>query len=141
MVWATISWYSVGPIFTLQGHVTANDSVTILGDQVHPMVQTLFPNGDAIYQANNASFVVCFGEQSACALSTSIIDNRTYHVFQEEWYKIPLQIIQDLYLSIPRRLQAVLQAYTILVTVMCFLLGVSIFLSIPCSIWCYEHED
>ncbi|PNF27169.1 hypothetical protein B7P43_G07844 [Cryptotermes secundus] len=53
MVWAAISWYSVGPIITLQGHVTANDYVTVLGNQVHPMVQTLFPN-DAIYQANNA---------------------------------------------------------------------------------------
>ncbi|PNF34772.1 hypothetical protein B7P43_G03759 [Cryptotermes secundus] len=30
------------------------------------------------------------------------------NVLHEEWYKIPLQIIQDLYLSIPRRLQPVL---------------------------------
>jgi hypothetical protein len=31
-------------------------------------------------------------------------------VFQEEWYKIPLETVQNLYESIPRRIVAVLQA-------------------------------
>jgi hypothetical protein len=31
-------------------------------------------------------------------------------VLQEEWYKIPLQIVQNLYESIPRRTEAVLKA-------------------------------
>jgi hypothetical protein len=31
------------------------------------------------------------------------------NVLQEEWYKIPSEIIQNLYLSIPRTLQEVLQ--------------------------------
>ena len=145
MVWAAISWYSVGPIITLQGHVTANDYVTILGDQVHPMVQTLFPNGDAIYQANNACVHIAHivqdwfseNEDEVSRLpwppqspDINIIEplwsvlesnlrarypppsslTELANVLQEEWYKIPLQIIQDLYLSIPRRLQAVLQA-------------------------------
>jgi hypothetical protein len=31
-------------------------------------------------------------------------------VLQEEWYKIPLETVQDLYKSIPRRTEAVLKA-------------------------------
>jgi hypothetical protein len=29
---------------------------------------------------------------------------------QEEWYKVPLEVVQNLYKSIPRRIMAVLKA-------------------------------
>ena len=45
-----ISWYSAGPIDTLSGQITASDYVNILGTQLHPMVQTLFLNNNAIFQ-------------------------------------------------------------------------------------------
>jgi hypothetical protein len=32
------------------------------------------------------------------------------HVLQEEWYKIPLETVQNLYEPIPRRIAAVLKA-------------------------------
>jgi hypothetical protein len=32
------------------------------------------------------------------------------HVLQEEWYKIPLETVQNLYESLPRRTAAVLKA-------------------------------
>ena len=54
IVWAAISWYSAGPMLTLAGRVAANDYLGILGDQVLPMVQTLFPHKDAIFQDDNA---------------------------------------------------------------------------------------
>jgi transposase len=54
MVWATILWYSVGPIITLHGRITAREYVDRLGNQVHPMIQTLFPNNDAVFQEDNA---------------------------------------------------------------------------------------
>jgi hypothetical protein len=38
----------VGPIITLHGRITAWEYVDRLGNQVHPMVQTLFPNNDAV---------------------------------------------------------------------------------------------
>ena len=50
MIWAAISWYSAGPIDTLSGQITASDYVDISGTQLHPMVQTLFPNNEAIFQ-------------------------------------------------------------------------------------------
>jgi len=45
-----ISWYSDGPIIYLNGQITANDYVDTVENQVHPMVQILFPNNDAIFQ-------------------------------------------------------------------------------------------
>jgi hypothetical protein len=53
IIWAAISWYSAGPVITLHGRITANDYVDILGNQVNRMVQTLFPNNDAIFQGDN----------------------------------------------------------------------------------------
>jgi hypothetical protein len=50
MVWETTSWYSVGPIITLHGRVSARECVDRVGNHVHPMVQTLFPNKDAVSQ-------------------------------------------------------------------------------------------
>ncbi|PNF18190.1 hypothetical protein B7P43_G18223, partial [Cryptotermes secundus] len=94
---------------------TANGYVTILGDQVNPMVQTLFPNADTIYQDNVHINII----EPLWSVLESYLRARypppsslteLANVLQEEWYKTPLQIIQDLYLSIPRRLQEVLQA-------------------------------
>jgi hypothetical protein len=45
-----ISWYSVGPIISFHGRITASEYVNILGNQVHPMIQSLFPNNDAVLQ-------------------------------------------------------------------------------------------
>jgi hypothetical protein len=42
MVWAAISWCSVGPITTLHGWITASEYVDRLDNQVHPMIQMLF---------------------------------------------------------------------------------------------------
>jgi len=55
MVWAAISWYSARPIINLNGRITAIDYVDILGHQVHPMVQMLFPNNEAIFKDDNSS--------------------------------------------------------------------------------------
>ena len=54
MIWAAISCYTAGHIITLNGQITANDYVYILGNQVHPTVKLLFPNNDAIFQDDNS---------------------------------------------------------------------------------------
>jgi hypothetical protein len=43
MVWAAISWYSFGLIITLHGRIT-REYMDRLGNQVHPIIQMLFPN-------------------------------------------------------------------------------------------------
>jgi hypothetical protein len=52
--------YSLGTIITLHGRITAREYVDRLGNQVHPMIQTLFPNNDAVFQDDswNCSVVV-----------------------------------------------------------------------------------
>jgi len=52
-IWAAISWYSAGPIITLNGQITTSDNMDILGNLVHPMVQMLLCNIDAIFQEDN----------------------------------------------------------------------------------------
>ncbi|GBN95496.1 hypothetical protein AVEN_253145-1 [Araneus ventricosus] len=37
-------------MITLQGHIKAKDYENTLADQVHVMVQALFPNGDGVFQ-------------------------------------------------------------------------------------------
>jgi hypothetical protein len=47
--------YSGLPIITLHGRITASEYMDRLGNQVHPMIQTLFLNSDAVFQDDNAS--------------------------------------------------------------------------------------
>ena len=44
----------MGPMITMQGRITAKDYVTILADNIHPMVRFLFPHGDAVFQDDRA---------------------------------------------------------------------------------------
>jgi hypothetical protein len=52
MIWAAISWYSTGPIITLNCQIAASDYKDILGNQMHPVIQML-PNKGAIFQGAN----------------------------------------------------------------------------------------
>jgi hypothetical protein len=46
---------SVGPFITSHGRIIARENVDRLGNQVHPMIlQTLFPNSDAVFQDDTA---------------------------------------------------------------------------------------
>lgn len=145
MVWAAISWHSLGPILVLDGRVTAKDYRTILEDHVHPMVQTLYPEGGAVYQDDNAPIHTArlvkdwFDEHEsevehlpwpAQSPDLNIIEplwgvleervrkrfpppasrSDLATILQEEWLKIPLTTVQDLYMSFPRQIDAVLAA-------------------------------
>jgi hypothetical protein len=46
--------YSAGPIIILHSRITAREYVDSLGNQVHPMIQTTFPNNYAVFQHGNA---------------------------------------------------------------------------------------
>jgi hypothetical protein len=53
MVWAAISWNSLGPIVALHGMINSKDYLNILGDHVHPVVQALFIDVDGIFHDDN----------------------------------------------------------------------------------------
>jgi hypothetical protein len=42
------------PTITLHGRITAREYVDRLSNQVHSMIQTLFPNNDEVFQDDNA---------------------------------------------------------------------------------------
>jgi hypothetical protein len=52
VILATISWYSAGPIITLNGRIIASDYVDILGNQVRPTVQMLLPKNTPVFNMN-----------------------------------------------------------------------------------------
>jgi hypothetical protein len=58
--------YSVGPIITLRGRITAREYVDRLGNQVQPMIQTLFPINDADFHDDNAPTHTAGAVQSWC---------------------------------------------------------------------------
>jgi len=122
----------------VNGQITASDYMDILGSQAHPMAQLLFPN-DTVFQDDDspihtARSVQSWFEEHEDALQHllwlaqlptlnfmeplwPVLESRVRSRFppsslkqlEEKWYSIPLQSIQNLYKSIPRRIQAVLQ--------------------------------
>jgi hypothetical protein len=136
--------YSVDLIMTLHGRITAREYVDRLGNEVHPMIQTLFPN-DAHFQDGNAHIHTAGTVQSwfeehegelqhfpwptqssdlnitepLWSVLETIVRTRSppptslkqlEDALQEEGSKIPLETVQNLYESIPRRTAAVLRA-------------------------------
>jgi hypothetical protein len=125
--------YSVGPIVFLQGRITAKEYVERLGTQVRRINQT-FPNNDAVLQDDNAHINTTGTVQSsledhegerhhlpwpAQSSDMSIIEpllsvsvrNRfsaPISVLREEWYKILLETVKNLYVSIPRSITSLL---------------------------------
>jgi hypothetical protein len=49
--------YSVGPIITLPGRITAREYVDLLGNHMHLMIQTLYPNNDTVSKMAMPSFI------------------------------------------------------------------------------------
>jgi hypothetical protein len=56
--------YSAVPIIILHGRITAREYVNSLDNQVHPMIQSLFPNNDALFQNDSASIHTAWTVQS-----------------------------------------------------------------------------
>ena len=145
MIWGAISWKSAGPMITLHGRINSRDYLGILGNQVHPMVRELFPEGNAIFQDDNAPIhtariVKDWHEEHSNEVEhliwppqspdLNIIEHlwsileiqvrsrfpppsslkELEDVLAEEWDKIPLETIHNLYESIPRRIDAVIAA-------------------------------
>jgi hypothetical protein len=82
MVWAAISWYSVCLNITLHGLITAREYVDRLGNQVHPMIQTLFLNNNAVSQDNRQTQLELFshGLKSMKVNSNIFPGQRNHHI-------------------------------------------------------------
>ncbi|PNF41537.1 hypothetical protein B7P43_G12318 [Cryptotermes secundus] len=136
--------YSVGPIMILHGQIAAREYLDRLGNQVHPMIQTSFPQKDAVSQDDNvpihtAGTVQLWFEEHEGELQHlpwsaqpqdlniteplwSVLETKLRNrflpptplkhledVLQEEWYRILLETVKNLYESIPRRISPLLR--------------------------------
>jgi hypothetical protein len=54
-----VTQYSVGPIITLYGRITAREYVDVdrLGNLVYLMIQTLFQNNGAVFEDNASTHI------------------------------------------------------------------------------------
>jgi hypothetical protein len=51
---SVLLWYSVVPTITLHSRIIARLYFDKLGNDVHPVIQTLFPNNGEVFQDGNA---------------------------------------------------------------------------------------
>jgi hypothetical protein len=59
--------YSVGPIINLHVRIAVWEYVDSLGNQVHPIIHTLFPNNDAVFFQDDSTYIHTAGTiQSRC---------------------------------------------------------------------------
>ncbi|GFW82662.1 transposable element Tcb1 transposase [Trichonephila clavipes] len=107
MVWAAISFCGLGPLVVLRGMISGDHYQSILADHLHPMLQTLFPGEHPVFQDDNAP-VHTYKVRARFPPPRTLFELET--VLHEEWVQIPMHFVQDLYFSIPRRMQAVIQA-------------------------------
>jgi hypothetical protein len=49
-----VAQHSVGPIIILRGRIAPRKYVYRLANQVHPMIQLLFPNNNSVFQDDTA---------------------------------------------------------------------------------------
>ncbi|GFV44421.1 DDE_3 domain-containing protein [Trichonephila clavipes] len=54
IIWAVVSGTSAVSIITLKGSITEEKCREVFAFQNHPMMQTLFPVGEGIFQNDNA---------------------------------------------------------------------------------------
>ena len=84
MIWVAISWCCASPIITPNGGITASDYVDIIGDQVHSVVQLLFPNNVAVFQDGSSSThsqkcsILGWGACSECSLASTVTRLKYY---------------------------------------------------------------
>nr|KAF6324824.1 hypothetical protein mMyoMyo1_008290 [Myotis myotis] len=58
MVWGMFSWHDLGPLIRVGQRLNSTTYLSIIADQVHPIMLMAYPNGDGFFQQDN---VPCHG--------------------------------------------------------------------------------
>ena len=54
MVWDMFSWLDLSPLIHVEQHLNSTTYLSIIVDQVHPIMLMVYPNGDDFFQQDNA---------------------------------------------------------------------------------------
>nr|KAF6310702.1 hypothetical protein mMyoMyo1_008760 [Myotis myotis] len=54
MVWGMFSWHDLGSLIHVEQHLNSTTYLSIIADQVHPIMLMVYPNGDGFFQQDNA---------------------------------------------------------------------------------------
>lgn len=54
MLWAMFCWETLGPAVHVDDALTGSTYLNIIADQVHPFMETVFPDGSGLFQQDNA---------------------------------------------------------------------------------------
>nr|KAF6369233.1 hypothetical protein mMyoMyo1_010611 [Myotis myotis] len=54
MVWGMFSWHDLGLLIHVEQRLTSTTYLSIVADQVHPIMLMAYPNGDGFFQQDNA---------------------------------------------------------------------------------------
>ncbi|GBN03595.1 Transposable element Tcb2 transposase [Araneus ventricosus] len=55
MVWVMFSWHALGPLNRVEGTLNSCVYLSIVADQVHPYMATMYPANDGVFQQDNAT--------------------------------------------------------------------------------------
>nr|KAF6355158.1 hypothetical protein mMyoMyo1_011357 [Myotis myotis] len=53
MVWGMFSWHDLGPLIRVEQRLNSTTYLSIVADQVHPIMLMAYPNGDGVFQQDN----------------------------------------------------------------------------------------
>ncbi len=54
MVWGIFSWHTLGPLVPIEHRLNATAYLSIVADNVHPFMTTVYPSSDGYFQQDNA---------------------------------------------------------------------------------------
>ncbi len=54
MVWGIFSWHTLGPLVPIEHHLNATAYLSIVADNVHPFMTTVYQSSDGYFQQENA---------------------------------------------------------------------------------------
>nr|KAF6319737.1 hypothetical protein mMyoMyo1_008476 [Myotis myotis] len=54
MVWVMFSWHELGPLIRVEPRLNSTTFLSIVADQVHPIMLMAYPNGDGFFQQDSA---------------------------------------------------------------------------------------
>ncbi|GBM02146.1 Transposable element Tcb2 transposase [Araneus ventricosus] len=55
MVWGIFSWHALSPLIPVEGTLNSCAYLSIIADQVHPYMATVYPENDGMFQQDNAT--------------------------------------------------------------------------------------